>query len=130
MLQWITQVSYYEQGPLVITKTGSSELEPRGVNCYHQCLFCRNHYVLRWKMRSGALQGPTIDVFINYGSGHFWTSQQHLLGGPPSTSSSTSVVTAAGPPGSTPRGPAIDVLLNLVAITSIFLVTPPSGPLW
>jgi hypothetical protein len=43
-------------------------------------------------------------------------------------SSSASVVATGGPLDSTPRGPAIDVLLNLVAVTSIFLVTSPRGP--
>jgi hypothetical protein len=40
---------------------------------------------------------------------------------------STTIVAAAGTPGSTPRGTAIDVWLNLVPIASIFLATPIRG---
>jgi hypothetical protein len=47
--------------------------------------------------------------------------------GPP-LMSSPSVVAAAGTAGSTPRGFAIDVSLNLVTAARIFLVTPTRGP--
>jgi hypothetical protein len=50
-------------------------------------------------------------------------------GGPPSTSP-TPVVAAAGPIDITPRGPAIDVSLNLLPAARIFLVTPTRGPPW
>jgi hypothetical protein len=41
--------------------------------------------------------------------------------------SSIMFVVAARPPSSTPRGPAIDVLLNLVVVASIFQATPSRG---
>jgi hypothetical protein len=53
-----------------------------------------------------------MDVFINFGGGHYQNSWQHLPGGLPLTSSSTSVVAAIDAPSSTPRVPTIDVLLN------------------
>jgi hypothetical protein len=62
--------------------------------------------------------GPAINVFFKL---RWWplsdpptapTGSTPLPGGLPSMSSSTSVVTAAGPAGSTPRGPAINVFLS------------------
>jgi hypothetical protein len=47
--------------------------------------------------------------------------------GPPSTFSSSSVVASPGGTDSTPEGPAIDVWLNLVPVTSILLATPTKG---
>jgi hypothetical protein len=121
---------------LIITNVGSLGLVPHRINHCHQHFFCRNHYVLRWRTRSGTSQGahhqslhqlrwwplpelPTappkgaaIDVLINFSGGHYRNSRQHLPGGPPSMSSSTSMVANAGTPSSTSRGPTIDVLLN------------------
>jgi hypothetical protein len=51
-------------------------------------------------------QGGTINILLNYGGGRCRSSR------------------------STPRGPAIDVWLNLVPVASIFLVTPNRWPLW
>jgi hypothetical protein len=47
-------------------------------------------------------QGPTIDVFYNFGGGHCRIHRQHPLGGLPSISPLTSIVVDAGPTGSTP----------------------------
>jgi hypothetical protein len=52
-------------------------------------------------------------VTFNLGGGCRRTHQQHPPGGSPSVSSSTFVVDAAGPAGSAPRGPAIEVFFNL-----------------
>jgi hypothetical protein len=41
--------------------------------------------------------------------------------------SPTPVVAAVGPAASTPRGPAVDVLLHLVPAPRIFLATPTRG---
>jgi hypothetical protein len=110
------------------------------------------HLQLRWwplpEILTSTPRGPTIDVF-NIGGGRCRTCRQHPQGvrhlrlqlrwwplseiltatprGPPSTSS-TSVVVAAGPAASTPRGPAIDVCLNLVPSARIILAAPTRGP--
>jgi hypothetical protein len=90
-------------------------------------------------------RGPAIDVFINYDGGRCRSSRQHPqgarhrrlhqlrwwplpelptapLGGLPSTSSSTTMVAAAGAPGSTPRGPAIDAWLKTWYLSLAFLL--------
>jgi hypothetical protein len=66
---------------------------------------------LRWWPLPDLLTAPprgcAIDV-SNFGGDHCRTYRQHPPGGPPSTSLS-SVVATAGPAGSTPQGPTIDV---------------------
>jgi hypothetical protein len=124
--------------------------------------------VAMMERKISTLRGLAID----YGGGRCRSSRQHPQGarhrlwwwplpelptaspgGSPSTSSSTTVVAAAGTPGSTPKGLAIDVFIdygggrcrssrqhpqrtrnqhlakNLVPVTSFFLVTPTRGPL-
>jgi hypothetical protein len=95
-------------------------------------------------------RGPGINAFFNFGGGYCWRYRQQPLGGPPSTSSSTSVVATVGDtssqgtrhqhllqlrwwvlpeiPTAPSRGAAIDVWLNLLPATTIFLVTPTRGP--
>jgi hypothetical protein len=58
---------------------------------------------------------------------HWWLMLELPVappGGPPSTSCSTMAIAAAGTTSITPRGPAIDVWLNLVHVANIFLATP------
>jgi hypothetical protein len=101
-----------------------------------------------WTCHQHPLGGPAIDV-SSFGGGRCRTCHQHPPGGQPSTSS-TSVVAAAENPNSNPqgihhqrlqlrwwplpkiliappKGPAVDVCLNLVPAARIFLETPTWG---
>jgi hypothetical protein len=112
-------------------------------------------FKLRWWPLPDLLPAPPggpPSTSSNSGDGRYWKSQQQPLGGPPSTSS-TLVVATASPAASTPRGachrrlkhrwwllsdlppapprgPAIDVCLNMVPAARIILATPTRGPLW
>jgi hypothetical protein len=70
-------------------------------------------------------RGPSIDVIFKLGGGRCQTHRQHPSGGPPSTSSSTLVVDAAGPAGSTPKGPATDIIFRT---QWWMLPDPPAAP--
>jgi hypothetical protein len=56
--------------------------------------------------------GPPSNVFIDCDGGRCRSSRQHPQGARRRTSSSTTMVAAAGAPGSTPRGPAVDVFID------------------
>jgi hypothetical protein len=115
-----------------------------GVSRYHD-LFCRSCHVLRWSEKYAPPGGPGVDVFVNYDDGCCQNSRQHPQGarrrrlhqlrwwllpelpvappeGPPLTSSSTTMVALAGAPGSTTRGPAIDVRLKTWYLSPAFLL--------
>jgi hypothetical protein len=81
------------------------DLPPAPQGSRHRCLQLR-----WWPLPEIPIATPrvvAIDVF-NIGGSHCRTSRQQPPGRPPSTSS-TSVVATAGPAGSTPRGPTINV---------------------
>jgi hypothetical protein len=54
----------------------------------------------------------TTIFFVEVSTYYDGAKDKHPQGGPASTSSSTTMVAAVGAPGSTPRGPAVDVFIN------------------
>jgi hypothetical protein len=71
--------------------------------------------------------GPTIDIFINFDGGHCWncqrTPRRHTIDNLLNYDGGHYQNSRQHPP----RGPTIDVWLNLVPVASIFLVTPSRG---
>jgi hypothetical protein len=60
---------------------GAHGQHPTGSLVTTNIFFCRNCYVPQWRARAGTSQGPTIDVFFNFGDGYCWSYRQHLPGG-------------------------------------------------